>query len=129
MSLVPPTWVELVDAVDVDRTVFYSPSQDRCQWEPRPDGVVEPWDDEKHAPWRILASASVAAGRSARAIKLTMAGKYYERAEWAKAAVEFHKAVACGCGRHPEAMLDFAHVQYESARQLSTHIRQAFLSL
>jgi len=109
-----PAWIELVDNVDTDRKVHFNPSEDRCQWEPRPEGEVETWNDEAHALWRIQANSAVSAGRNARNLKLTMAGKYYERAEWDKAAIEYQKAVACGCGRELEAMIDYAHVLYVS---------------
>jgi hypothetical protein len=107
-----PAWIELVDNVDTDRKVYYNPSEERCQWEPRPEGEVEPWNDEAHALWRIQANSAVSAGRNARSLKLTMAGKYYERAEWDKAAIEYQKAVGCGCGRELDAMIDYAHVLY-----------------
>ena len=109
----PLLWIELEDTVEVDRKCYYNPTFDRIVWDHRPaDGKYERFDDEKHAHLRIMCGAAQSAARNSRDIKLTMACKYYERGEWVKAAGKFDEAIWAGCGRHPAAMADNAHVRF-----------------
>ena len=112
MTAVPPQWIEVADTVEVDRKCYYSPSKDKIQWEPRPAEGVERFDDERHGAWRVLCSSAQSLARNTRETKLTNARAYYERGEWDKAAEQFDKAIAIGCGRHVDAMQDNAHVKF-----------------